>query len=164
MRKIAVVLAALSCASCAMHHYALIPPPGNTAWDPDPNSAIVLVGITADEMIGSVSIADDIETVALATYLFPVDEQNTLAIHMHTGETFRLTAVNYFVNVGSASKHMVFDDLPAVTLNESGIYYYGNIHLANDRGVFSSDFDPNVVSTAERLYPIAFSHLQPVNF
>lgn len=155
MRTLMILTTALLLSSCAFHHYAFIPPPGNTAWTPDPESVAVLLGF----------YADDIDAITLASALFPNNTQNAVLIHMHGGETFQLLAANYMNSPRmDMSRYMPFEGLPSIPLEAGGIYYYGNIVFEDGKAVFLEDFNPEVVEVSKQLYPLAYQHLKPANF
>lgn len=165
IRCLALVVLCGTLPACAFHHYALVPPPGNTAWTPEAESAVVLVGLNTDEQVSSIAVAGDMDAITLASALFPLRKQNALAIHFRVGETFRLTAFNYApVYAGGTTRYATFDDLPALGLERSGLYFYGNIVARNGEAVFVENFDPAIVAVAREQYPKAFAALAPVNF
>lgn len=167
MRNIKYYYLVIMCAflsSCTFHHYALIPPPGNTSWTPEKNSAIILVGLTSDEAINEVWVADDIEGIPLASLLFKPNKHNTLAIHFRTGEKFRLTGISYSKASISTSRYMSFKDLPVLEIEKPGIYYYGNIYSKKGKGGFSSAANKDTIRNAKEVYPKVFSELKPINF
>lgn len=153
-----------SLSSCAFHHYALIPPPGNTAWAPEEQSAVVLVGLNVDEPVGSLFVAGDLDAISLASSLFPPNEQHAVAVHFRAGETFQLTGFSYLNMYNNMTKHMVFKELPALTLDEPGIYFYGNIIARNDEAALVEGFEGDIVALAMEKYPKVFTALRPVNF
>lgn len=153
-----------SLSSCAFHHYALVPPPGNTAWTPEDQSAVVLVGLNVDEPVGSLFVAGDVDGITLASYLFPPNEQHAVAVHFRAGETFQLTGFTYMNVYNNMSKRMVFEELPALTLDEPGIYFYGNVIARNDKGALVDGFEGDIVALAMEKYPKVFTAFRPVNF
>lgn len=165
MRTLTVLATALLLSSCAFHHYAFIPPSGNTAWSPEPESAVVILGFYADEPINSFAIADDIDAITLASALFPNNTQNAVAIHMHGGETFQLLAANYQLSPRvDVPRYMPFDGLPSITLETGGIHYYGSLVFKGGKGAFVEDFNPEIIELSKQLYPLAYERLKPANF
>ena len=160
----AVVIMSIFLESCAFHHYALNPPPGNTSWTPEKQSAIVLVGFKSDERIGSLQVADDIEGISLASNLFPRNELNVVAVHYRSGEKFKLIGASLLVTPASATYILSFNNTPVLDIDKPGIYYYGTFNLIGRKGSFTAKYDENVVARAKSIYPSVLSELRPSNF
>lgn len=160
-RLTALLAACAVLSSCAFHHYVINPPPGNTAWDPEPASAIILLGFVSDEQFNSIAVAGDVEAISVPGNILPLNELNVLAVHFRVGETFRFVGANY-MSLPSAS--LTFEDLPAITIDEPGVYYYGFFQSQERKGGFTAEFSPRVVAKARQLYPQVFRALEPVNF
>lgn len=162
-RALVLFAACAVLSSCAFHHYVLNPPPGNTAWDPEPASAIVLLGYVSDERINSIAVAGDIESISLPSAILPPDRLHVLAVHFRAGEQFQFIGANYVTRY-DVSASLVFEDLPVLEINQPGIYYYGLFQSKERKGSFTPEFSPRVVATARQLYPQVFQALEPVNF
>ena len=150
--------------SCSLHHYALIPPPGNTDWNPDKDSAVILIGFTSDELLGGLKVAGDMEEISLASYLFPSNKLNAIAINFRAGESFRLTGVSYLVAPHGKYRIMKFENLHTLELKKPGIYYYGSFYSVKGKGGFDKKYDANVVKIANSMYAKVFAELKPINF
>lgn len=151
-------------ASCAFHHYTIHPPPGNTSWEPEEESAIVLIGFMSDEPIMGITVANDIEGIPVASLVYPNNRLNVLAVHFHAGETFQLIGFSYSNVIMNASRGMRFKNLPELEIEKPGIYYYGSFYSKDGKGAFTPKFDNNVIKVARRNFPQVFSALEPVNF
>lgn len=88
-----------------------------------------------------------------------------ICLLMHGGETFQLTSANFYLSQHlDQTRYMPFADLPAIPLEAGGIYWYGNIYIEKDKGAFTSEFDRKVIERSKELYPLVYTHLEPVNF
>lgn len=175
MKKLRLGIAALVIvcftSACAFHHYALNVPPGNTAWDPEPESVIVLLGYVSDQPLTSVSREDDAEVMSLNVWHNDTNRTAVLALHQRAGETFQLTGVTYPSDAPTnLLEHkwyvLEFANLPALHTPTPGIYFYGSLLIENNRGLYSKNAIPvdEVIEVAQRKYGKVFESLTPVNF
>ena len=125
-----------------------------------PNSAVIIVGGIGETNVGNLTV-----NTMSGKKLFSVSENsslhiNTFAWKISLGDTFTLISAE----MSDWHSNLAFSKPHTLSINKSGIYYYGSIISKDMNILLIKKSLPMLIDNAKKKYPYVFNELTPVNF